>query len=173
MSFVLTTLPRLINSWILAPLMTYVVGPSMFILPSAVKERFSGDALSLLSFLFLIILLNGTVRFIFSMLRRVIKSWGFLPTNLTAKFIAVLANVPFLGRIFAFLRDPFFITELHDIGYAQGYNDSFNKVDSKIQEHDRHENPVRRLFLKIRDFFLSLLYLFVFIEMILAVYVAM
>lgn len=173
MNFILITLPRLINSWILAPLMTYVVGPSMFILPGAVKEHFSGNALRLLSFLFLVILLNGTVRFIFSMLRKVIISWGFLPTNLTEKFIAGLSNVPLFGRLIAFLRNPAFITELKDIGYRQGYNDGFNRADSKIQEHDRHENPLRKLSLKVRDFILPLLYLFVSIEMILAVYVAM
>ena len=173
MNFILRTLPGIINSWVLDPLMTYVVGSSMFILPSAVKEHFSENALRLLSFLFMVILLNGIVRFIFSVLRKVISSWGFLPTNPIAKIIALLADVPLFGRLIAFLRNPFFISRLQDIGYAQGYNDGFNDAGSKIQDYDRYQPPLRKLFLKIRDFILPLLYLFVSIEMILAVYVAM
>ena len=157
MNFILRTLPGIINSWVLGPLMTYVVGPSMFILPSAVKEHFSENALRLLSFLFI----------------KVISPWGLLPTNPIAKFIALLADVPLFGRLIAFLRNPFFISELQDIGYAQGYNDGFNDAGSKIQEYDRDQPPLRKLFLKIRDIILPLLYLFVSIEMILAVYVAM
>lgn len=173
MNFILVTLPHWINSWVLGPLMTYVIGPSMFFLPSAVKEHFSGSALRLLSFLFLIILLNGTARFIFSLLKKVISSWGFLPTNIIAKFTAWFSSIPFTGRIIAFLREPSFIADIKNAGYSEGYKDGFNQADSKISEYDRYQSPLRQIFLKFRDFILPLIYLFVSIEMILAVYVAM
>ena len=46
-------------------------------------------------------------------------------------------------------------------------------INSKIEEYDRYQNPLRQIFLKVRDFILTCLYLFVFIEILLAVYVAM
>ena len=172
MNFILRTLPGIINSWVLGPLMTYVIGPSMFFLPSAVKAHFSGSPLRLLSFLFMVILITGTVRFIASVLRKFLNSCG-IPTNMFAKQILKLEEIPLLRKLFEFLRNPAFVGRIEDAGYSEGYNDGFNETASKIEEYDRYQNPLRQIFLKVRDFILTCLYLFVFIEILLAVYVAM
>lgn len=106
----------------------------------------------------MIILLNGTIRFIFLLL---------------TKFFNI-AEMSLMTKIFDTLkRKVAFFRKLEEVGHSEGYADGLYNNTSKVWKYDYNREYNQSSGSKLRKIILSLIYLFVSIEMILAVYVAM
>ena len=161
MYFIFGTLPRLINSYLLGPLMVFVFGATSFILPSAVREHFSGSPQRILSFLFLIILLNGTF-----------------------KFLARFFNISFIQRITEWITPKWelfknklcefwFVASFRETGYERGKEDGYNGRPHRVNVEMSAKEEASGIAGKCWRFILYLLYIFITLEIILAVIIEM
>lgn len=161
MYFIFGTLPRLINSYLLGPLMVFVFGATSFILPSAVREHFSGSPQRILSFLFLIILLNGTFKFLarfftISIIQRVkeriIPKWELFKNKLC---------------------EFWFVASFRETGYERGKEDGYNGRPHRVNVEMSVKEEASGIAGKCWRFILYLLYIFITLEIILAVIIEM
>lgn len=157
MYFIFRTLPNFINSYLLGPLMIFVFGATSVILPSAVKEHFSESPQRILSFLFLVILLNGTIKFlakffsisiIQSMTEWIIQKWVLIKNKLC---------------------EFWFVASFRKTGYEKGYEDGYKGLPHLVSITEATKEKSSGILGKCWRFVLSILYIFITLEIILAV----
>lgn len=163
MNFMMTTVPQFINQHMLDPIMTYVFGPSMsIILPQAVKEHFSSSPQRLLSFLFFMFILNGCFRLILSLSEAFFNIADF--PSITDFFDWLKSILSFTGRF------------IYNAGYREGFydgkNDNINKYE-EIKNYEESQQSSPSFGYRIKAFLFSLMYLFVVVEILIAIFIAL